>query len=89
MDGEHMKPEYLKINPQHKVPAIVDDGFCLDESRAICTYLINRYGQKVQHLYPEDPEQRAVIDQLLNFDASVIFPNFIRLYVNKSSKLDL
>lgn len=82
MVGEQMKPEFVKLNPQHNVPTIVDDdGFCLNESRAICTYIINRYGQKVQHLYPEDPQQRAVIDMLLNFDASVLFANFRELYV--------
>ena len=24
MKGEHMTPEYLKINPMHNIPAIVD-----------------------------------------------------------------
>lgn len=79
--GEHMKPEFIKINPQHNIPTIVDDGFTLNESKAICAYLINRYGQKVQHLYPEDPNERAIIEELFNFDSSVIFANFRELYV--------
>jgi glutathione S-transferase len=84
MNRDQLKPEFLKINPQHNVPTIVDDGFCLNESQAISAYLINRYGgQKGQHLYPEDAQQRAVIDQLLNFDASVLFVNMRNLYVRK------
>lgn len=83
MNGDQLKPEFIKINPQHNVPTIDDGGFHLNESRAICTYLISQYGQKVQHLYPDDPQQRATIDKLLNFDASVLFGNLRDLYVRK------
>ena len=90
MNGYQLKPESLKISLQHNVPTIVDDGFCLNESQAICAYLINRHGgQKGQHLYPEDAQQRAVIDQLLNLDSSVLFANTRDLYVRNNRVCDM
>merc|ERR1712113_1233935 len=60
MKGEHMTPEYLKINPQHNVPALVDGDFKLNESRAIALYLFNAYG-KDEKLYPKDAKVRAMV----------------------------
>jgi len=62
------------------VPAINDNGFCLSESQAICAYLVGQYA-KNDHLYPEEAQQRARVDQILYFDASVLFPS-LKLYVN-------
>ena len=41
--GEHRQPEYLKINPIGKVPAIVDGDLKLWESGAILLYLADKY----------------------------------------------
>jgi glutathione S-transferase len=40
---EHKSPEYLKINPMGKVPAIVHRGVVVTESGAICMYLADAY----------------------------------------------
>jgi glutathione S-transferase len=43
--GEQKKPEYLALNPNGKVPLIVDDGVPIFESMAILIHLGQRYGQ--------------------------------------------
>lgn len=56
--GEHKTPEFLAINPNSKVPALVDDGVAYFESLAIALYLGERYG--VEHgLWPTTPKDRA------------------------------
>jgi len=77
--GEHMTPEFLKLNPQHNVPTIDDDGFVLNESRAICTYLVRKYG-KDDSLYPKDVQKRALVDQRLYFDMGSFYDKFAKVY---------
>jgi glutathione S-transferase len=43
---EHKTPEYLAINPNGTVPALVDEGLKLFESSAICQYLADKFPQK-------------------------------------------
>jgi glutathione S-transferase len=60
---ETQTPEFLAINPRGKVPAIVDDGFALYESNAICEYLEEKYPQNP--LLPKDAKGRALVRRLI------------------------
>jgi len=73
--GEHLTPEYLKINPHHSIPALVDEDLTLTESRAILAYLVNKYSPD-NSLYPLDFKKRAKIDQALYFDGSSLWAAF-------------
>jgi glutathione S-transferase len=60
--GDHKKPDFLRLNPRGRVPTIVDDGFALYESSAICEYLEERFPSPP--LLPADLQGRAVVRRL-------------------------
>lgn len=75
LKGEQNSPEFLKENPLHTVPLMNDNGFYLNESRAIITYFANKYG-KDDSLYPKDPAKRAIVDEMLYFDIGTLAQRF-------------
>lgn len=76
--GEQFAPEFLKISPNNRIPAIVDhDGpkgqaFALFESGAILLYLAYKSGK----LLPGDPAQQFKVMQWLMFQMGGIGPMF-------------
>ena len=76
--GDQFKPEYLAINPNNKIPAIIDpDGpggkpFTLFESGAILHYLAEKSGK----LWPADLRQRYTVIQWLMFQMGGVGPMF-------------
>ncbi len=59
--GGASTPEYKALNPNGKVPLLVDGEFVLWESRAICGYLASKRPEG--GLQPSDPKGRAIVDQ--------------------------
>ncbi|XP_040061821.1 glutathione S-transferase 1-1-like [Ixodes scapularis] len=51
---------------------MVDGNIILYESRAIVTYLVDKYAAG-SSLYPRDIEKRAMIDNLLMFDIGTLY----------------
>jgi len=66
--GEHRSAEYLRRNPNGKVPLLDDDGFLLWESHAIMPYLADRSGAG-EAIYPQDVRARADVHRWLFWSA--------------------
>jgi glutathione S-transferase len=64
MAGEQKTPEFLKLNPTGRVPAIDDDGFKVFESAVIIKYLADKNNSP---LYPKDLQKRTIVDQWIDF----------------------
>ena len=75
--GEQKKPEFLGINPNGAVPAVVDGDLALSESNAILQYTADLIGAE-KH-YPKDLKQRADINRWLLWEASTWFSELLHL----------
>nr|QCC89041.1 glutathione S-transferase delta 4 [Meteorus pulchricornis] len=78
--GEQFKPEFIRVNPQHTVPTMDDNGFILSESRTINGYLVNKYA-KNDSLYPKDPKKKGIVDERLNFDLGTLYSRLFDCYI--------
>lgn len=73
MKGEQKTPDYLRINPNGRIPAIVDhdaDGFAVFESGAVMIYLAEKTGR----LMPSDAQGRSRVLQWLMFQMGGVGP---------------
>ena len=73
LEGEQKKPEFLKLCPNGRIPAIVDkdnDDFAVFESGAIMLYLAEKTGQ----FLPFDVNKRSQVIQWLMFQMGGIGP---------------
>jgi glutathione S-transferase len=68
--GEQKAPEYMKIHPLGRVPALkLDDGSSLTENTAILPFLGKRFG-----LWPTDPIKEARALSIVGFFATSVHP---------------
>ena len=88
---DHLKPDYLKINPNGVVPTLVDDGAIIIDSSVICEYLDEKYPQV--RLTPDDLVERAAMRAWMRFleevpTAAVRVPSFNMGFLPRFEGLD-
>ncbi|KAH8930415.1 glutathione S-transferase [Atractiella rhizophila] len=80
-NGEHKGPEYTKLNPNGRVPTLVDhknNDFTIWESGAIILYLVDKYDTE-RKFSAATPEEKFIELQYLFFQASGQGPYFGQL----------
>jgi len=61
LNGDQLKPAFLALNPNHRMPVLEDDGFVLWESNAIMQYLAAK--RPDTGLWPADPVRQADVSR--------------------------
>jgi glutathione S-transferase len=88
--GEHLKPEYLALNPNGVVPTLVHDGTPIVDSSVICEYLDEVFPQVP--MSPPDALGRAKMRAWLRYieevpTPAVRYPSFNRVLVKNLQKM--
>lgn len=81
---DHLKDDYLKINPNGEIPALMDDAFTVYESTAIIEYLNDEYPEPP--LMPEDSEGRANVRMIEDYCDLHLYPEIVRCFIKKAVK---
>jgi glutathione S-transferase len=68
--GKNNEPWYLELNPNGRVPLLVDGAFSLWESNTIVRYLAAKHGQEA--FYPRSPETRALAERWMDWQLSTL-----------------
>lgn len=72
MAGAQHDPEYVKLNPKHVVPTLVDDGHVLVESSLIISYLDDAFPDPPMR--PEDALGRYRVGRWIRFVDDAVHP---------------
>lgn len=75
--GQNTSPEYLKLNPKHKVPLLVVDGKALSESIAIQIWIARTFPDA--KLLPSDPWLELQAISLMSWCSGGIHPFLSRI----------
>ncbi len=79
-EKEHKSSEYLTLNPNGKVPTLVDDDFVLWESFAINNYLVEKYRPE---LFGFTLQERALVHQWTYWSQAHVQPYFTDILMTK------
>jgi len=90
LEGDQLKPEYLKLNPNGVVPTLDHDGNIVIDSNVIIEYLDEV--EPAQSFTPEEPVRRARMRALMHFidempAAAVRVPTFNLAFLPRFAKM--
>src|SRR5207247_10064126 len=71
--GRNHDADYLAMNPNGRVPTLVDGDYVLWESNSIMRYLNLAHG-KASPIYAQSPQARAAVDRWLDWTLSTLQP---------------
>ena len=78
--GDAQKPDYLKLNPNGRIPTLDDDGVLVWESMAINLHLGEKYDKGFR---PRSPEERAHVVQWSFWGMTEIEPGLIDAFFHR------
>ena len=85
VEGEHLKADFLKLNPWATVPVLqLDDGTCISEAIACCRYLEENYPNPP--LMGVNPSEKAIIsmwEHRMEWDGFLPVAEFLRNSVER------
>jgi glutathione S-transferase len=68
--GKNHEPWFLAMNPNGRIPVLVDGDFSLWESNTIVRYLCAKHD--ADELYPSSPERRALAERWMDWQLSTL-----------------
>ena len=77
LGGDQKTPEFTAMNPNNKIPVLLDDGLTVTESGAILIYLAEKTGK----LLSKDPKARIKAIEMVIFQMASVGPMFGQLVV--------
>jgi len=81
LGGEQLTPGFTALNPNNKIPVLVDDGLVVTESGAILLYLAEKTGK----FLPKDPKARIKAIEMIFFQMASLGPMLGQLFVFRGS----
>jgi len=75
--GNTETPDYLRLNPNAKVPTLVDGDVVIWESNTILRYLANKAGGR---FYADDAAGRCVIERWMDWQLSTHDPAYLPVF---------
>jgi glutathione S-transferase len=78
--GEHQSADYLRINPNHQVPTLIDGDVKIHESNAILRYLCFKHD--LAQWYPKSLPVRASVEQWLDWNQCRLSPAVVDIVLN-------